>query len=199
MTARAGVILIVTAISLSAAATSDAQVWTVEQDRAAFGLSAGRASDGDSGHGFAWNGTFELPTFPTWRFRADVGRVRWHFDQDFGGRFPERSAMTRASVSVVRTPQFASAHVNGYAGGGAGVYWFSAPKGQGFSRFGMHALLGMEFPLPKERAKIVGEIRLDLMRSPGLGAPVVTPLQGSAVLGVRWIWKPSSVPSPTGD
>jgi len=185
MTARVGAILVVTALWVTAPRAADAQVWTVESDRPALGVSIGRASSIDSGTGPAWNATFELPMFPTWRLRADVGRVHWRFAEDMRGRgFPQRTAMTRASITLARTPPVPPTPVCGYIGGGPGVYWFPAPGNQGFTRFGLHALAGMEFALPRDRAKIVAELRVDGTRTEG--TVNVSPLQGSAVLGVRW-------------
>jgi hypothetical protein len=187
MTARAGALLVL--IWLSVPSHADAQVWTLDQDRKSVGLSLGRASDADSGSGVTWNGTFELPTVPSWRLRADVGRVHWRFGENLQG-FPQRSTMTRASIGVTHTPPVAPLPVFGFVGGGAGIYWFPAPNHQGFTRFGMHALAGLEVMLPGERAKIVGEVRLDLLRSQTIRVNEldIAPLQGSAMLGVRWIW-----------
>jgi hypothetical protein len=189
MTAKAGAILVVTAIWLSSGGQAAAQVWTVESDRAALGLSVGKASANDSGHGGTWNATFELPTIPTWRLRADVGRVHWRFDEDMRGRFPQRSAMTRASVTAVRTTPPAGVPVNMFAGGGVGVYWYPAPADQGFTRFGFHGLVGLEVGLPGDRTKIVGELRVDALHTSGIQDVTPSPLQGSAVLGVRWMWR----------
>jgi hypothetical protein len=190
MSARVGTLLLVTALWLNLPTQAVAQTWTTVSDRPALGLSVGRASSVDQGIGGAWNATLELPTLPTWRVRVDVGRVHWRFDEDMSGRgFPLRTKMTRASATIVRTKPPVGAAVNGYIGGGVGLYWFPAPDEQGFRGWGAHTLGGIEVWLPSERAKIVGELRVDLVGATRPGKPSVSPLQGSAVLGVRWSWK----------
>jgi hypothetical protein len=187
MTARVGALLAVLWLTLPSQAA--AQVWTMVSDRAAVGLSVGKASSVDTGEGGAWNATFELPMFPRWRVRADLGRVHWQFGEDMTNRaFPMRTKMTRVSGTVVKTAPQISA-LGAYAGGGAGLYWLPAPDEQGFKRFGLHVLAGIEVLLPNERAKIVGEVRIDGLGSSPPGRASVAPLQGSAVLGVRWTWK----------
>jgi hypothetical protein len=190
MVSRIGAMLVVTALWLSVPSRAAAQVWTIEPDRPALGLSVGKASSVDAGEGGAWNATFELPIYPRWRVRADVGRVDWRFGEDMSGRdFPQRTKMTRASATLVQTREPAGSPINMFTGGGVGVYRFPAPADRGFSRFGVHGLAGIEVWLPSNRAKIVGEARLDLVPPTSRYGLAISPLQISGVLGVRWSWR----------
>jgi len=190
MTASKGALLIAAAVGLAAPERAAAQVLTWENDRAAVGVSVGRASSDtvETARGPMWTATFEQPMLPTWRLRADVGRVHFHLQHELNdSRYPQRTDLTRLSATLVRTTPYAgSLPVSMFAGGGFGLYHLSnVTQGNSFQS-GAHGLAGMEVMI-RQRAKIVGEVRLDLLGGSHNNNISLYALQGSAVLGVRWI------------
>ncbi len=193
MTRSTRLVLLTSAIALAASAPSAAQVVTYESDRPALGLAVGRAAADavETARGPMWDVAFELPVMPTWRIRADVGHAHFHLEQELNdSRYPQRSNLTRVSATVVRTTPYAgSMPVSLFAGGGAGLYRLSnATPGNNFHGGGAHGLAGIEI-LIRQRAKIVGELRIDLLGGGGArnNNASLYALQGSAVIGVRWI------------
>jgi hypothetical protein len=203
MTARTGWGLVAAALCLGIPGPAAAQVWIQDSDRPAIGLSVGRAAAAlvDQAEGPMWNATFEVPAIPTWRLRGDLGHAHFQLGHDMiGSRYPERAKMTRLSMSFVRTdPRMRDQPVRLFAGAGPGVYLFSAADRPSVTRFGLNGLGGIEIDV-RDRMKIVGEMRLDLLRSAYSASrsdAELYALQFSAVAGVRWTWRQRWSPVPT--
>jgi hypothetical protein len=192
MTGRSRLVTITAALWLAAAGPAAAQVFMQSSDRPAIGLTVGRAGAAlvDHADGPMWDATFEAPAAPTWRLRGELGRARFTLGGDMvGSRFPDKSRMTRLSMSLVRVdPRLTDSPVRLFVGAGPGVYRFTAHDRSGVTRFGLHGLAGMEIEV-HDRTKIVGEVRLDLLRSGYQTESDLYALHASAVAGVRWTWK----------
>ncbi len=190
MTSRTRLALLTLAISLATSAAAAAQVVTYDSDRPAFGLALGRAAADavETARGPMWDAAFELPTMPTWRVRADVGHAHFHLAQELNdSRYPQRSNLTRVSGTLLRTTPYAgSMPVSFFAGGGGGLYRLSNASQASSFHGGAHGLAGMEV-LIRQRAKIVGEVRIDLLGGAHNNNASLYALQGSAVIGLRWV------------
>ena len=162
-------------VALALAAPAQAQPLIILPDHVTLGGSLARsdnADDNSGDHSPDVAATLELPLRQPVRLRFGVGRVAWRF----GGRTADRSSpadtvsLTRATVSLIKmvVPPRVGDRLGAYVGGGVGIYHYGFRHGSGAvpTRKGVHALAGLECPLPNNRVVVGADWQLHIVRGP---------------------------------
>jgi hypothetical protein len=161
----------VASLALVLVGRAEAQPLVILPDRLVVSGSIGVSANsegysGDSSLDFA--GAVELPLVQPFRLRFAAGRVAWRFGppRDAAGPLARDTiSLTRATISIMKTiapPVVGGVPLAVYAGGGAGVYHYGLQRGTAAvpTRWGLHALGGIEYILPNDRFVLGGEAQL---------------------------------------
>jgi hypothetical protein len=116
-------------------------------------------------------GLIELPLGDTFRLRGEAAAGFWRFNGYPLDEVPG-SAMRRhrLTVSLLRspTPPSPRRRLSGYAGGGAGVYFYRFPERPDGGAWGIHGVAGAEYLLHTLRSRWLAacEVQLHAMGQP---------------------------------
>jgi hypothetical protein len=177
MAYRNGIAAGVVALGLVLAGRAEAQPLIILPDRLAVSASLGLSGNGDLNSGDRSpdiSGALELPLEQPFRLRLGAGRVLWGFGgRDAQGPTQPRDtvSLTRGTLSILKTlvpPMAGGMPVAAYVGGGVGIYHYGFRHGVAAvpTRWGLHALAGIEYILPNDRLVLGWEAQLHAVRGP---------------------------------
>jgi hypothetical protein len=180
-------------ILVPAAAMAQPQAFAVSE-RPAAGIFIGPSSNGEqySGDSGADVGfVFDTPVVFGYRLRADVSRVRWHFQNAYVSPGVSNIVTVKSARLSLVGVRHLGPRVAGYAGGGYGAYRFDydvAPLSKPW-RGGLNGLAGLEILSAKHRCAFDGELRLHAIngaRQRPLAGSVLLELDGAIGMKVRF-------------